>query len=222
MLSQHLAVGERPRDMPLPKTAMLGPAVGLFLAFALLSAAIASPAAGCSGGIAFDWAVAHTRGGILEARVVNSKVRADFTRDLEIAQPRVLQGDPSTTSRIHATEGYPCEQSADAGELVVLLFGVLRGPDEPPFPDGDVRMPLVYVIEGRDALEPSVVAAAFAQLPPTETEGLDAKPTEVIPIMALAVWIAAAGGLAIAYRRIEPRHPKREWEHASEHGQTRR
>ncbi len=191
--------------MPLPKTWLLGFTVGLLAAFMLVSAAFASPAAACSGGIAFDWAVANARAGILEARVVSAQIRADYTYDLEIAAPKVVRGDPSTGSRFHATEGYPCDQSADAGELVVLLFGVRGGPDEPPIPDAYLRVPLVYVIEGRDALAPSVVAAAFAQLPPTDTANIAPEPSQAPRMPVLEVLIAAAGGMVVMFRRNKPR-----------------
>jgi hypothetical protein len=96
-----------------PKTLAYGPVAGLLFVVLLLSAASASRVSACSGGIAFDWAVARADGGILESRVVSSRVRADFSVDLEIARPEVVSGDPPIDQRVQAVAGDPCEQTAD-------------------------------------------------------------------------------------------------------------
>lgn len=155
----------------------------------------ATAASGCSGGVAFDWAVAHAHGGILRGTVVSATVRDDYTADLVLSNVSVVRGSPSARKQLHVAGGAVCDQSADPGEIVVVLFD-LRGGDY-PFP-----LPLSYVVEGRDALLGSEVADALPELPETDRasdQGASRPPgTHDLP------WIALSGGLAwlIALRRF--------------------
>jgi hypothetical protein len=189
--------------MPAPKTSAYGPVAGLLSVVLLLSVASASPASACSGGIAFDWAVARAEGGILESRVVSARVRADFSVDLEIARPKVVSGDPPIDQRVQAVAGDPCEQTADPGESIVLLFGVRDAAGDPPLPAGALRLPLFYVIEGRDSLEPPVVAAAVGRIPATDHATVEPAPNEGSPLPLLGAVMAVALGLLVTLRRTE-------------------
>lgn len=171
------------------------------LAWAVLGTATAQPAEACSGGSAFDWAVAHTRGGILQARVVNAGLRSDFTNDLVLSEVEVLRGEPPADLHLHAVAGAICEQSADAGETILLLFDV-RG-------DGYVYpLPLFYVVDGPDALAPGAVVAALRALPASDTAGVDpgSFPWTGSPGLP-AMLVAGFGGLLVAFRCLRNAQP---------------
>jgi hypothetical protein len=100
--------------------------------------------------------------------VVSSVTREDYSLDLEITAQKVVHGDPPIVPRVNAMAGYPCEQTADAGERIVILFDTRRVPDEPVLPGSYTRLPLYYVVDGPDELHLAVVQEAFGALPATD------------------------------------------------------
>lgn len=123
----------------------------------------AGPAAACTGGLPLDIAVAQQQGGILLALVTSAHDRPDdFTTDLTLSEPRVIRGSPPLESEVHAVAGLICDQHVDVGETVMLVFDVTGLEWANP-------LPLAYVIDGADALDPKVVSSALAAVPPTDT-----------------------------------------------------
>jgi hypothetical protein len=131
-----------------------------------MSAAAPPPATACSGGTTADWAVAHQHGGIVRGVVATSENRPDFTTDVIVTNLERLAGDPPPFTQIHLVAGLVCDQSADPGETIVVLYDI-RGA-EVPYP-----LPLYYVVAGPDALEANLVAELFGPGAPvtTPTEG---------------------------------------------------
>jgi hypothetical protein len=126
------------------------------VSLALLVVVTSAPTtAACSGGIEFGWAMSHA-GGIIGGRVDVVRDRPDFTTELRLSGPTIIAGLPPAGSDIHAAAGLVCDQSADPGESVLVLFDV-RGGDPP------IILPLFYVVDGPDALEPAVVADALSR-----------------------------------------------------------
>ncbi len=168
----------------------------ILVLWAVASAAGTQSVVACIGGTAFDWAVAHTDGGILRARVTSAPIREDFTTDLLISHAQALRGDPPTALRLHAVAGAICEQSADVGESIVVLFDVRGG--QYPYP-----LPLFYVVDGPDALDANAVAAAFGELPATDTVAHDTIGASTEPGWAALVATLVVGllGLLVACKR---------------------
>ena len=200
-MAPHPTISDRPRLMSFSKLRRVASVVGALVAWVSIGVASASPVAACTGGVAFDWAVAHTNGGIVRAQVTSSSVREDLSLDLLITNRRVVQGDPPTSSRINAVAGDPCEQTPDAGETIVLLFDI-RGD-----PVGG-RWPFFYVVEGPDALDPTVVSDALENLPATDTASLAAQPSTNLAAPLLPALIAAAVGLVVIFRRLSRTSPR--------------
>ena len=168
--------------------------------WAVGGSATAPAATACVGGnMPFDWAVAHTNGGILRARLDGVRPRDDYTLDLVLSGEQVVRGDPEYENPLHAVMAAICEQSAEAGETVVILFDV-RGGDY-PFP-----IPLVYVTSGSDALDPQVLADGLAALPATDSEPTYAAPTPASGLIGAAVLAGAwLIGLLVVARRFARR-----------------
>jgi hypothetical protein len=159
----------------------------------------APPVAACSGGTAVDWAVAHQRGGIVRGIVVAAEDRPDFTTDLTVANLERVQGNPPPYTTIHTVAGAVCDQRADPGETVVVIYDVRGG--EVPY-----RLPLYYVVKGPDALEPDVAAALFGPVAtftsPSETASrnetlIGVESTAAPPTGLVLVAIALAGLFAL-------------------------
>ena len=149
-----------------PIVRTLGQTIGRLGAVLLLAvgSVLGAPraASACSGGTAFDWAVQHSLGGIIRAHVDSVSTRPDFTTDLVLSAPSVIRGEPVSVPMIHAVAGAICEQSADPGETVLVLFDIRGG--NPPYP-----WPLFYVVDGTDALSASVVSDGLSTTPATDT-----------------------------------------------------
>jgi MYXO-CTERM domain-containing protein len=64
-------------------------------------------------------------------------------------------------------------------------------------------LPLFYVIEGRDALEPSVVAAAVGRIPATDPATVEPAPDDDPPLPLLGAVVAVVLGLLATLRRTE-------------------
>ena len=194
-------MSDRLRPLSFSKLGRIASVVGALVAWMSVNAASVSPVAACTGGVAFDWAVAHTHGGVVRAQVTSTSTREDFSVDLEITHRRVIQGDPPTSLRINSVAGVPCEQTADPGETIVLLFDI-RGD-----PVGE-NWPFFYVVEGSDALNPKVVSDALARLPATDTASLTAQPSTETRSPFLPAFIAAAVGLLVTFRRLSRTSPR--------------
>lgn len=170
------------------------------LAAWIVSAAVAAqPATACVGGTPFGWAVTHSHGGLLRAIVVGAPHREDFTIDLRLSAQEALRGDPPRDDEIHSAIGAVCEQDVDAGEMVIVVFDVRGG--EYPYP-----LPLIYVVDGDDALEPGVVAAALDALPASDSVA-SPNSIEAPRQLNLAPVLAGVLGLLVAlgwHRRPKP------------------
>jgi len=170
-----------------------------------MSAAMARPVAACVGGTSFDWAVTHAQGGILRAHVASAGMREDFTTDLVMSQLVILRGDPPDAPHLHTVAGAICDQVADAGETVLLLFDVRGGPY--PYP-----LPLFYVVDGSDALSPGDVVGAFGAIPSTDAVPLQRSPTpnDDSAVLPLSI-IAGLAGFGVALRRLRARGDHGRW-----------
>jgi hypothetical protein len=159
-----------------------------------------SPASACIGGTAFDWAVAHEHGGILRATMIGEYGRTgDFTIDMTISATDVLRGDPPRATKVHAALGLACDQQAQVGDAVILVFDVRGGAD--PYP-----LPLAYVVEGPAALDAEVVSNALNDLPPTDTAtGVALRDTEPPSPIALIPILAGFLTFVIALRPLRQR-----------------
>lgn len=189
----------RPRGMQLRSRQLVRAAALGVVVWAASASFAASPATACIGGLPFDVAVAHQQGGLLRALVTAAHDRPDFTTDLTLSQTQVLRGDPPLAAEVHAVVGLTCEQHADAGETVILVFNVagLTWPNP---------LPLVYVIDGADALDPGVVSAALTAVPATDTVVGDYRPEDSYAAHRM-VLVAFAGALTfvLALRRARLR-----------------
>jgi hypothetical protein len=160
-------------------------------------------ASACTGGIAFDWAVAHQHGGIIQA-VVESKYRLqDFTDDIVVTDAKVVRGDPALPFRISAAAGLPCEQVADAGETILILYDIRGG--KPP-----ITIATYYVVSGPDALSATVLRDGLGSTaPPTDTDpvrtSLQTSPFDWLSFAVLAS--AFAIGVALLTRRTSQGRP---------------
>jgi hypothetical protein len=172
------------------------------------------PAAACSGGTAPDWAVAHQHGGILRGVVLTADTRSDFTTDLVLANLERLAGAPPSFPQVNSVAGAVCDQSADPGDTVVVIFDIRGGEVEYP-------LPLFYVVRGPDALEPAVVAALFGPPAPAAIPSVGGRaslvpgaPPDVSdarassPILPIAIALAIAGGLALLLVGTRRRHTR--------------
>lgn len=171
-----------------------------------LLSSIATPtgASACSGGIAFDWAVAHQRGGIVQA-VVESKYPIQVgIDDIVVTDAKVVRGDPTLPFKVTAVAGLPCDQVADAGETIVILYDI-RGA-EPP-----VIYPTYYVVSGPDALSAAVVRDVLGPMaPPTDAEPSTGPRAPLVDWTSLTVLLSAAAvGAAAARRRTGQGGPDR-------------
>ena len=119
------------------------------------SAALSQPApvSACIGGVDFNWAIAHTRGWIATATVVEADYidLGNYRVILEDVEP--VKGSPPPLHQPTLTMGAICEQSPDAGERIVVLDDVAtRLPSDTP---------IAYVIRGQDAVPAADVARAL-------------------------------------------------------------
>jgi hypothetical protein len=148
----------------------------------------------CSGGTAADWAVAHQHGGIVRGVVATSEDRPDFTTDLIVTNLERLAGEPPPFTQIHTVAGLVCDQSADPGETIVVLYDI-RGA-EVSYP-----LPLYYVVMGPDALEPDLVADLFGPgaPAPTPTEGPTMNEAPIRSEAPIRTTTAAGLALPIAF-----------------------
>ena len=167
----------------------------------LLNVAAPTVATACSGGIAFDWAVAHQQGGIVQAVVESKFLLEDFTYDIVVTDAEVVRGNPTLPFKVNAAAGLPCDQSADVGETILLLYDI-RGA-EPP-----ITIPNFYVITGPDALTAAVRRDGLrTTAPPTDTDSStasDQRPAvDWLPFPVFAA--AAAIGAGLAVRRTAQR-----------------
>jgi hypothetical protein len=154
--------------------------------------ALWSPAAAsaCSGGMEFDWAVAHTRGWIATATVVEAVYVPDGFYRVRLAHLEPVKGNPPALRQVTVAMGAVCDQSADAGERILLLDGVAV---EPPY-----DKPVAYVISGSDAVPAAEVARVLRSLPSTDTtpDATAIRPRRWDPASGLiaiglaAVWLA--------------------------------
>ena len=163
--------------------------------------AASTAATACTGGVAFDWAVAHQHGGIVLAVVESKYPLGNFTYDLVVTDAKVVRGDPTLPFKVNAAAGLPCDQVADAGETVLILYDI-RG-RQPA-----IAVPTFYVVSGPDALSATVLRDGLRPTAPsTDTvpsrTGLQTAPFDWISFAILA---SATGiGLALGMRRTNER-----------------
>ncbi len=142
-----------------------GRRVGTFVCTVAVAAAAAlwspTPVSACIGGMEFGWAIAHSRGWIATATVVEvDHVAVGFHRVvLDDIEP--VKGSPPSLRQATVVMGAVCDQSPDAGERILVLDGVTT---EPPY-----DTPVAYVIRGSDAVPAADVARALRSLPSTDT-----------------------------------------------------
>lgn len=111
-------------------------------AVVLLSAP--SPAAACIGNMDLGWAVAHSRRGIAQGRIVEA---VDTTYGIRVRLEAVTRvvGQPPLSERASLMMGDVCDQSADPGDTVWLMYDLSDwlGPTD---------LAIAFVVEGPDAV----------------------------------------------------------------------
>lgn len=204
--SRHVraAAFVRARVMHIARRGRVGLALVAVAVGGLLSSfATPTGASACTGGIAFDWAVAHARGGIVQA-VVESKYPVQVgIDDIVVTDAKVVRGEPTLPFKVTAVAGLPCDQVADAGETILILYDI-RGA-EPP-----VIYPTYYVVSGPDALSAAVVRDVLGPTAPstdTEPSIADSPTLSDWPAVAMLASMFAAGA-TLAFRRTRPGQPK--------------
>lgn len=170
-----------------------------------LVASFAAPtgASACTGGMAFDWAVAHERGGIIQA-VVESKYPVQVgSDDIVVTDVKVVRGNPTLPFRVTAVAGLPCDQVADAGETILILYDI-RGLEP------SVVYPMYYVVSGPDALSAAAVRDVLGPTaPPTDADPSIADSPTPSDWSAVAILASAfAVGATLAISRTRPGQPK--------------
>lgn len=176
------------------------------------AAALWSPtaASACTGGMEFDWAVAHTRGWIATATVVEAEYVPDGFYRVRLAHVEPVKGNPPALRLVTVAMGAVCDQSPDTGERILLLDGVAV---QPPY-----DRPVVYVISGSDAVPAAEIARVLRSLPSTDTtpDATAIPPRRWNPASALlavglaAVWLAMrrfarSGAYRVGCTRSRPR-----------------
>jgi len=160
------------------------------------AAALWSPApiSACTGGMEFEWAVAHTRGWIATATVVEAEYVPEGFYRVRLDHLEPVKGSPPHLRQVTVAMGAVCDQSADAGERILLLDGVAV---EPPY-----DKPVVYVISGSDAVPAADVARVLGSLPSTDTmsDATAIRPRRGDPAFALVA--AGLGAVWLAMRRF--------------------
>ena len=163
------------------------------VAFCTLVMSYATPAStsACTGGVAFDWAVAHQQGGIVRAVVESKLQRPDHTDDIVVTDAEAIRGDPTLPFAVNVAAGLPCEQVGDVGEAILILYDI-RGGEVP------ITIPLYYVVSGPDALSPAVLNAGLGPTAPST----DTKPAsgglQTSRFDWLALWVVSALAMGFA------------------------
>jgi hypothetical protein len=160
------------------------------LLVALLALAQPPAASACVGNMDFTSAVASARGGIAEGRVLDAAYSADSGTLVQLTHTGRVRGHPPISTSLWLMMGDVCDQSADPGDTVWLLYD-LQDFDEPP------GLAVAFVVEGSDAVPHEEVLAALAALPET-----DAAP--VAPAPAASVWLLLIGLLTLALSVLRP------------------
>lgn len=125
------------------------------------------------------------------------QTRDDASQDVVLANDQVVRGDPPTSYPVHGYVAMPCDQTADDGETILVVYDV-RGGDPP------ITLPIFYVVAGSDALSATVVREGLrGTVPPTDMVA-DATSYEFLSTglrTLLVVAIAALLGGLMAVRR---------------------
>ena len=155
-----------------------------------------TPVSACSGGMDFQWAIVHTRGWIAKATVVEAEYIPDGFYRITVGDVDPVQGRPPSLQQVTVAMGAVCDQSPDPGERILVLDGVAV---QPPY-----DRPVVYVINGSDAIRANEVARVLRSLPLT-----DAAPAATsIPPRSwdAAPWLLAFGLVvaSLALRQLAP------------------
>jgi hypothetical protein len=122
-----------------------------------------APVSACVGGMEFAWAVAHTRGWIATATVVESdSVPVGFYR-VTLSDVEAMKGTPPALDWTTVAMGAVCEQTPHVGDRILVLDDVAI---EPPY-----DTPVAYVIRGADAnaIPAADVARVLRSMPATDT-----------------------------------------------------
>jgi hypothetical protein len=154
-----------------------------------------APVSACIGGVEFKWAIAHTRGWIATATVVEAAYSdlGPYRVVLEDVEP--VKGSPPPLRQTTLAMGAICEQSPDAGERIVVLDDVAT--------NRPYDTPIAYVIRGPDAVPAADVARAFHSLPDTDAEpDVAASPTRSWDRAPWLLLVVGVGGLSLAMRRF--------------------
>lgn len=156
--------------------------LGLILGCFVLAGA-PSPVSACVGGMDFAWAVGQARDGIVEGRVIDALDTHGNGISVHLDGVTRVLGDPPMSAVASLTMGDVCEQVADSGETVWLLYG-LRGLDLPK------GLTVAFVVDGPDGVGREAANAALAALPATEMATTPpARPKAMAMPGLLVVWL---------------------------------
>jgi hypothetical protein len=141
------------------------------------------PVAACVGDMHLGWAVARTRGGIAEGRVAEVIDTSGSGIRVRLEGVSRVLGRPPVASQASLMMGDVCDQSADPGDSIWLLYDVKEF-DEP------IGLAVAFVVEGSDAVPREDVVAALAAMPETDTVVSRAEnPGDTAFVGLLGVWL---------------------------------
>jgi hypothetical protein len=166
----------------------------LALIAAVLVLADPSPASACVGNMDFGSAVAGTRGGIAEGRVLDATYSASRGTLVQLTDTARVRGDPPISTSVWLMMGDVCDQGADPGDTLWLLYDV-QDFDEPS------GLAVAFVVEGSDAVSAEEVRAALAALPETDSAG----PVPTAADLGDRLWLLLIGLVTVLLSVVRPR-----------------
>jgi hypothetical protein len=171
-----------------------GRAASLGLMGAVLVLTQPSVVSACIGNMDFGAAVAGTRGGIAEGRVLDATYSASRGTLVQLTDTARVRGDPPISTSVWLMMGDVCDQGADPGDTLWLLYD-LEDFDEPP------GLAVAFVVEGSDAVLDEEVRAALAALPETDFEGR----VPTAPDLGDRLWLLLIGLVTVLLSVVRPR-----------------
>jgi hypothetical protein len=121
-------------------------------------------AAACVGNMDFRSAAARTRGGIVAGRVLEAPYFTTAGTLVHLTDVSRVRGDPPMSESVWLTMGDVCDQAADPGDTIWLLYDVQDFNE----PEG---LAVAFVVEGSDAVPRENELVALAMPPETDAKG---------------------------------------------------
>ena len=177
------------------KGTRLGALIGTIALAGIAALSLPAPVSACIGGVEFKWAIAHTRGWIATATVVEAEYIDFGNYRVVLKDVEPVKGSPPSLHQTTLAMGAICDQSPDVGERIVVLDDVATNQ---PY-----DTPIAYVIRGQDAVPAADVARALRSLPATDTvPDVAATPTRSWDGAPWLLLVVGVGSLSLAMRRF--------------------